>query len=130
MLKQLTVTTTNRTDFLNITSKVQRAIEELSVKNGLCTVCVQHTTAGIFINESSDPAVRSDLADFLEKLVPWGANWQHLEGNAAAHIKAILCGNSQSIPVVAGRLQLGIWQGIFLAEFDGPRSRKILLSFT
>lgn len=130
MLKQITVNTKKRTDFINITQKVQKSAEEAGIKEGLCTVYVQHTTAGIYINENADPAVREDLEDFLEKLVPWGASWQHLEGNAAAHIKAILCGNSHSIPIASGKLQLGTWQGIFLAEFDGPRTRKVLLSFT
>ncbi|HII78963.1 MAG TPA: YjbQ family protein [Methanosarcina sp.] len=130
MLKQITVNTLKRTDFLNITQEVQKAARLVGLKDGLCTVYVQHTTAGIIINENADPAVRADMEAFFEKLVPWGGNWQHLEGNAAAHIKAVLCGNSQNIPVVDGKLQLGTWQGIYLAEFDGPRTRKILLAFT
>jgi secondary thiamine-phosphate synthase enzyme len=128
MLKQLTFSTRKRTDFINITREVQKTIEEIGFENGLCTIYVQHTTAGIIINENSDPALRADVESFLEKLVPWGAGWQHLEGNAAAHIKSMLCGNSHSVPVAGGKLQLGTWQGIFLAEFDGPRTRKIILS--
>ena len=130
MLKQITVNTLKRTDFLNITQEVQKAARLVGLKDGLCTVYVQHTTAGIIINENADPAVRAGMEAFFEKLVPWGGNWQHLEGNAAAHINAVLCGNSQNIPVVDGKLQLGTWQGIYLAEFDGPRTRKILLAFT
>jgi secondary thiamine-phosphate synthase enzyme len=84
---------------------------------------VPHTTAGIFINENADPDALSDILARLEALVPWEHGYRHAEGNAAAHIKATLVGSSQSVPVRNGRLALGRWQGIFFADFDGPRER-------
>jgi len=130
MLEQIIIKITKRTEFIDITRKIQEVIAERNYQQGLCTVYVHHTTAGLFINEAADPAVCKDLENFLDRLVPWKAEWEHLEGNAAAHVKAVLCGNSHSIPIQEGKLQLGTWQGIFLAEFDGPRTRKVLLAFT
>ena len=86
---------------------------------------VPHTTAGVTINENADPDVMADVAAALEKVVPWRAGYRHGEGNAAAHVKASLMGSSVHVPVVAGRLRLGTWQGIYLCEFDGPRQRSV-----
>ena len=121
----LTVSSRHRTDAIDITELVQQLVTEAGVGDGLCTVYVAHTTAGVFINENADPDVPHDLLATLERLVPWEGNYRHAEGNAAAHIKASLVGTSQSIPIRGGRLRLGRWQGIFFADFDGPRERQV-----
>ena len=113
-----------RADAIDITDRVQEVVRESGVQTGLCQVYVPHTTAGVFINENADPDALSDILARLEALVPWEDGYQHAEGNAAAHIKATLVGSSQSVPVRNGRLALGRWQGIFFAEFDGPRERR------
>ena len=126
----LTVSSRLKTDAIDITELVQRLVTEASVGDGVCTVYVAHTTAGVFINENADPDVLHDLLATLERLVPWERNYRHAEGNAAAHIKASLIGTSQAIPVRANRLELGRWQGIFLADFDGPRERRVRVTVT
>ncbi len=120
----LTVSSRRQTDAIDITAQVQQLVTEAGVGDGLCTVYVAHTTAGVFINENADPDVLHDVLSTLDRLVPWEGSYRHAEGNAAAHIKASLIGTSQSIPVRADRLELGRWQGIFLADFDGPRERR------
>ena len=93
---------------------------------GLCVVFSTHTTAGITINENADPDVVNDIVSFLDEMVPWRHNaFRHSEGNSAAHIKSSLVGFSQAIPVENGRLDLGTWQGVYLCEFDGPRTRRV-----
>ncbi len=127
MLKYLDVYTEKRTHFIDITDEVNEVLEESGIQEGICYVYVPHTTAGVFINENADPDVKWDIENTLEKLVPWENNYQHVEGNAAAHIKSVLVGSSVSIPVSRGKLLLGTWQGIFFAEFDGPRTRKVIV---
>ena len=95
----------------------------------MCCVFVPHTTAGIIINEHADPDVIADMATALERIVPWRAGYAHAEGNSAAHIKTSLLGTSQMLLVEGGKLQLGTWQGVFLAEFDGPRTRTVWVKF-
>ena len=97
------------------------------MQSGVCYVFAPHTTAGLTLNENWDPSVRADMLMELDKIVPWDDNYRHSEGNSAAHIKASLMGFSQSILVEDGRLVLGSWQGIYLAEFDGPRRRRVLV---
>jgi secondary thiamine-phosphate synthase enzyme len=92
---------------------------------GLCMVYVPHTTAAVTINESADPAVASDMLAVLNRIVPWEAGYRHMEGNSPAHVKSTMVGASELLAVENGRLQLGTWQGIFLCEFDGPRTRKV-----
>ena len=125
-VETLTVRSRKRSDALEITERVASLVRESGISEGLCQVFVPHTTAGIFINENADPDVLSDLLNTLDSLVPWeDARYRHTEGNAAAHIKSTLVGVGLSIPVRSGELALGRWQGIFLAEFDGPRQREI-----
>ena len=112
---------------IDITDEVERAIRESGVKDGICVVYCPHTTAGLAINENADPSVRMDILNTLEKLVPYGARYLHLEGNADAHIKSTICGCSLHLIVEGGRAVLGTWQGIFFCEFDGPRSRRVLV---
>ncbi len=115
-----------RADALEITDRVASLVRDSGISQGLCQLYVPHTTAGILINENADPAVLHDLLTALDRLVPWeDDSYSHAEGNAAAHIKSALVGIAQSVPVRDGALALGRWQGIFLAEFDGPRQREI-----
>jgi secondary thiamine-phosphate synthase enzyme len=119
----LMVRSGKRADAIEITDRVEQVVRESGVQTGLCQIYVPHTTAGVFINENADPDALSDILHALEALVPWEDGYRHAEGNAAAHIKATLVGTSQVVPVRNGRLALGRWQGIFFADFDGPRER-------
>ncbi len=120
----ITLRTNARCQLLDITADVQRAIQECGFKDGLVTVFVPHTTAGLTINENADPSVLVDLLENLERLVPHHGNYRHSEGNSDAHCKASMMGSSLSIAVQDSKLVLGTWQGIYFCEFDGPRSRK------
>ena len=126
-MQQLTVQTNSQTEMLDVTSKVQAAVKAAGFQNGLCMLYVPHTTAGITINESADPSVRKDILMVLNQMVPWKADYKHMEGNSPAHVKSSLMGASQLVAVENGRLVLGTWQGIFFCEFDGPRTRKLLI---
>jgi secondary thiamine-phosphate synthase enzyme len=121
----ISLQTHSRTDFVRLTEMVQKVIGKMGVQNGICTLYVPHTTAGVFINEGYDPDVMRDLENELDKTIPWNDNYMHSEGNAAAHIKAVLVGNTQQIIVENGRLLLGRWEEIFFAEFDGSRTRQV-----
>jgi len=125
MWKKVPVSTRARIEFVNIDELVQEVVQEEGVSDGVCYIYVPHTTAGITINENADPAVREDIINELNKVVPFDDNYRHLEGNAAAHIKACLVGFSQMVPVERGKLDLGTWQSIYFCEFDGPRRRHI-----
>jgi secondary thiamine-phosphate synthase enzyme len=121
----LSLQTPRREVFVDITAEVERACRELSLAEGALLVFVPHTTAGVTINENADPSVRADLQMTLERLAPRDLAYTHREGNADAHVKASLMGSSVTVPVAGGRLQLGTWQGVYFAEFDGPRRRQI-----
>lgn len=124
-MKQISVQTKSRSEFVDITRQVQAAVDGLGLKDGAVTVFVPHTTAGITINEHADPDVVSDIMTVLDRVVPWSADYRHGEGNSAAHVKAGLMGSSVRVIVSGGRLALGTWQGIFFCEFDGPRRREV-----
>ncbi len=121
------VRTTKHTSFVNITNQVREIVKNSGVKSGICIVYVPHTTACVFINEGADPDVIRDIAYSVEKLIPWKDNYAHSEGNSAAHIRSAIIGNSRVIPIEDGDLTLGTWEAIFLAEFDGPRERKVIV---
>ena len=121
----LQVKTGSRTDMVDITSMVQKEVSNLGINDGVCTVYVPHTTAGITINEGADPAVCQDIMAKLNEMVPRDAGYRHMEGNSDSHIKASFMGSSVSIIVENGRLVLGTWQKIYFCEFDGPRSRRV-----
>lgn len=127
MTQQIEVRTRSHDELVDITDQVQQVVNHGGVKTGLCHVFVPHTTAGLTLNENWDPAVRRDMLMVLGKLVPWDDDYQHKEGNSAAHVKASLMGFSHTLLVEGGRLVLGSWQGIYLAEFDGPRRRRVLV---
>lgn len=126
-MQTLTIKSCHRSEFVEITRQVEEVVGRSGVDHGICYVFVPHTTAGVTLNENADPSVRKDIISTLDRLVPWEGAYSHGEGNAAAHIKAALVGCSKNIPIVEGRLRLGTWQGIFLCEFDGPRSREIIV---
>jgi secondary thiamine-phosphate synthase enzyme len=123
----LEVQTRQRVSFVDISRDVAGLVRDAG--DGAAVVYVPHTTAGVTINEDADPSVRADLEMALERLVPSDLPFTHLEGNSDAHTKASLMGSSVTVPVVAGALQLGTWQGIYFAEFDGPRRRRVLVTF-
>ena len=127
MVKTLGISTSARSQMVDITQEVAAAVLESGVTRGVCRVFVPHTTAAVTINESADPDVAADILAALDGLVPWNGGYRHGEGNSAAHIKASLVGPVLTLLVEDGRLVLGTWQGVFLCEFDGPRKRKVLV---
>ena len=124
-MQSIRVKTSRRTQMVDITNEVQRIVTALGFRVGTCFLYVPHTTAGILINEHADPDVASDAEGSLDRLIPMAGPYRHTEGNSDAHIKTMLTGVSQFVFVEEGKLMLGRWQGIFLAEFDGPRERKV-----
>jgi secondary thiamine-phosphate synthase enzyme len=122
---ELTVQTAEREQFVNITGQLNELLARSEVKDGCCTVFVSHTTAALTVNENADPDVMEDLLGFLQKMVPLNNSYRHREGNSDAHIKASLLGCSLHLIIKYGYFDLGTWQGVFLAEFDGPRSRTV-----
>ncbi len=122
---RLQVRTSAHAELVDITGEVQDAVRQSGVQQGVCHVYVPHTTAGVTLNENCDPTVAEDILMALDKVVPWRGGYRHAEGNAAAHVKASLMGNSLTVFIRGGSLALGTWQGIFLAEFDGPRQRQV-----
>lgn len=121
----LDVRTTQDQQFIDLTRDVQRLVEEKQVSDGLVLVYVPHTTAGVTINENSDPDVVRDMIHSLNQVLPVEGDYHHYEGNSHAHIKASFMGSSCTIPIVNGQLLLGTWQGVYFCEFDGPRHRKV-----
>ncbi len=130
MLKEIPIKSAKRIEFVNITGKVEQAVKESKIENGLCVVYCPHTTAAITINENSDPNVIADMIARLNALVPGNGNYSHSEGNSDAHIKSSLLGNEKTLVVRQGKLLLGKWQGIYFCEFDGPRERKVYVSIS
>lgn len=124
---QLQVRTSGRQSFEDITSQVQQTVSQSGVQEGLCHLFCPHTTAGLTVNENWDPSVQHDMGLALDDLVPQRRDFRHSEGNSPAHVKSSLVGASQTLFVDGGRLVLGSWQGVYLAEFDGPRTRKVLV---
>ncbi len=119
------IKTTRPQEFIEITGRIEEVVREQGVVSGMVTVFVPHTTAGITINENGDPDVVHDILTSLENVFPEKGNYRHFEGNSHAHIKASLMGSSITVLVENGRLKLGTWQGLYLCEFDGPRTRTI-----
>ncbi len=124
----INIDTNKREEFVDITGKVSDLIQNSSIENGIVHVFVQHTTAGVTINENADPDVVKDIIKALNEVIPYENNYKHAEGNSHAHIKASLLGSSVSIPFNNKKMSLGTWQGLYFCEFDGPRSRKAVVS--
>jgi secondary thiamine-phosphate synthase enzyme len=127
VVRYINVKSRARTEFIDITEKVQEVLKETGVSSGVCNIFVPHTTAAVTVNEGADPTVQRDIQTFLNKMVPFDGDYQHREGNSAAHIKTTLTGVSQTVLIDEGRLVLGTWQSIFFCEFDGPRHRRVAL---
>lgn len=127
MIRYINVKSRTRTEFIDITERVQEIINEEGVKEGICYIYVPHTTAGITINEGADPSVQRDIVLTLNRLIPFEGDYHHREGNADAHIKSTIVGVSQYIMIEQGKLSLGTWQAIYFCEFDGPRHRRVHL---
>ena len=128
MPQQFQLKTRRRSEFIDITSSVAGAVQTSGVADGVCTVYVPHTTAGVTINENADPSVVRDMIAHLEHLVPADGPYTHAEGNSDSHIRAGLMGSSVTVPIATGRPLLGTWQGIYFCEFDGPRTRSYVVT--
>jgi secondary thiamine-phosphate synthase enzyme len=124
---QFTLQTSGRSQLIDITSRVREAVTASGIREGLCTIFIPHTTAAVTINENADPDVVRDFLYELDKIVPWQDGYRHAEGNSAAHLKSSLIGVSEQVLIENGRLMLGTWQGIYFCEFDGPRTRRVLV---
>lgn len=124
--QKLPVRTREHTQLVDVTDLVRREVRAAGLREGVVTLFVPHTTAGITIQENADPDVARDLIVALERAVPWeSGDYRHSEGNTAAHVKASLMGSSAQVFVHDGDLALGTWQAIYFCEFDGPRSREL-----
>ena len=117
------IETQAKTETVDITDRIAEKVKEAHVRDGICVVTVLHTTAGVFVNENADPDVQRDLLATLARLVPDAGDYRHAEGNGPAHIKSVLVGGDVAVAIRDGGLVLGRWQGIYFAEFDGPRTR-------
>lgn len=124
-MEKFTIHSVDRTSIIDITQQIQSIVKKSGIKDGVCYIFIPHTTAGVTINENADPDVKSDMLMEIDKVIPFNDSYRHIEGNSAAHIKASLFGNSETVFLKEGRLQLGTWQGIFFCEFDGPRTRQV-----
>ncbi len=128
-MQELTIQTPQREVMVDVTAQVQDIVRNHEFRDGMLVLFCPHTTAGLTINENADPTVVRDIVTTLQRLVPHKGDYQHAEGNSDAHVKASLLGSDLRVLVEEGRLLLGLWQGVFLAEFDGPRSRKLWLKW-
>jgi len=128
-METLSIRTTTQSAMINISSQVQELVNKNDWTDGLLTVFIPHTTAGVTINENADPDVTRDIQNEINKIVPMDDNYHHFEGNSAAHIKSTLFSPSLSVIVENKNIMLGTWQGIYFCEFDGPRNRKIWIKF-
>lgn len=113
-------------ELVDITDNVKDEVRKTGIQNGLCVVSTRHTTSSIIINEN-ESGLRTDIIDLLDKLIPPSAGYQHdrIDNNADAHLKAVMLGSSETIPIIEGRLELGTWQRVFFVELDGPRKRNV-----
>jgi secondary thiamine-phosphate synthase enzyme len=126
-MQTLSVTTNRRTQLLDVTAQVQKAVSATKIANGICYLYVPHTTAAIAINECADPDVASDIEGALDRLIPATGPYRHSEGNSDSHVKTVLIGTSLNVFVQHRKLVLGRWQGLFFCEYDGPRERELLV---
>jgi secondary thiamine-phosphate synthase enzyme len=129
-MKQFNVRTNSRSEMIDITGRIRTLLKESKIRSGICHVFVPHTTAAVTINENADPDVPRDILMELDKIVPLNDHYRHGEGNSAAHIKSSIVGASEMIFVNDGELVLGTWQSVFFCEFDGPRTRKVIVKLT
>ena len=124
MMEIINIKTHSRTEFINIDKYIASYANKKKFTNGILSIFIPHTTAGITINENAYPDVKIDMDKILTNCIPWENNYNHFEGNSAAHVKASLMGNSANVFVENTQIQLGIWQSVYFCEFDGPRNRS------
>ncbi len=125
---EFSISTRKKTEFIEITGRVQEGVQKSGVREGHCIIYCPHTTAAVFSSENADGGkILQDLSNALECFAPKSARYRHNDGNAHSHLKAAVLGNSKTVLVQNGALVLGTWEGLFLAEFDGPRNRKLLV---
>jgi secondary thiamine-phosphate synthase enzyme len=127
-MQEIHLQTNSRVEMIDITASVQAVIDSEKISNGFCIIFTPHTTAAITINENADPDVPHDIIAALDRFIPQNANYRHTEGNSPAHVKSSVIGASELVLIQNNRLILGTWQSIFFCEFDGPRSRRVLVS--
>ena len=127
-MHEIAVPTSTRSEFIDITREVEKAVLDEGVSEGLCHVFVPHTTAGVTINENADPDVSRDVQALLGKLVPQRGDYRHVEGNSDSHVKSTVVNCSAIVPISGGRLVLGTWQAVYFCEFDGPRRRRCIVT--
>lgn len=127
-MAELTISTPARVAICDITAEINTALAQMGARDGLCNLFVPHTTAAVIVSENWDPDVTADLLAHLERIVPRDGRFKHAEGNSQAHILSVMLGTSIVIPVSGGKLALGRWQGVMLAELDGPRERTVMVS--
>ncbi len=126
-MKEIAVSTSKRTEFVDITDELSRLTP--TAFDGILVAYCPHTTAGLTINEGADPAVKRDILEVINSIIPWDFGYKHLEGNSPAHIKSSIIGASVNVIVENGNLMLGTWQKVFFCEFDGPRTRSVWVKF-
>jgi len=124
---EIQVASHRQVEMIDISAKVEQAVRQTGITDGLVTLFVPHTTAAVTINENADPDVVRDMTMEINKIIPFNDDYRHMEGNSAAHIKSTLVGASETLILENGRLCLGTWQGIYFCEFDGPRQRRLLI---
>ncbi|MBN2104367.1 YjbQ family protein [bacterium] len=127
MIQEVKISTNSQTELVIVDQQIQSVIQKSGVIEGFCVVWVPHTTAGVTINENADPSVVRDILYELNKVIPFRDDYQHMEGNSAAHIKSSLFGPSLTLLITGGRLVLGTWQSVYFCEFDGPRQRRMMV---
>jgi secondary thiamine-phosphate synthase enzyme len=125
MITKLNVDTHNRTELCDITEQIQNVVNKQKINEGLLYVYCPHTTAALTVNENCDPTVQSDITNTMNKLIPANSGYAHAEGNADAHVKTTIIGSSKTLFIEDGNICFGTWQGIYLCEFDGPRTREV-----
>jgi len=127
VFKTFNIKSRAKTEFIDITDDINEAIKESGIKSGICYIFIPHTTAGITINEGADPSVKRDIITTLNRLIPFEGDYQHMEGNSAAHIKSTVVGVSHFVVIEDGKALLGTWQSVYFCEFDGPRHRRVII---
>jgi len=124
-LELINIKTFQRIEFIDITDQIESLVRKSEIIEGICILFVPHTTAGLTINENSDPAVKNDIRLKINKMIPYKEEYSHNEGNSDAHIKSSLFGCSLNLIISGGKLVLGMWQGIYFCELDGPKNRNL-----
>jgi len=127
---EFTIRTAHRFEMIDITDRINDLIRESETRSGVGYVFIPHTTSAVTINENADPNVPRDILASLDRVIPLADRYRHDEGNSAAHIKASLVGNSELFLIADQRVVLGTWQSIFFCEFDGPRTRRVIVRLT